>query len=53
MRVCTNNFITGFRGRVLEYQGIVHDDVALTDIEAECNKGDEILSGLGEKRVNT
>uniref|UniRef100_A0A2P2IA81 Vitelline membrane outer layer protein 1 homolog n=1 Tax=Hirondellea gigas TaxID=1518452 RepID=A0A2P2IA81_9CRUS len=46
MRVCSSEFLTGFRGKVLEYQGIFTDDVAVQDFEVECNFGEEIIGGI-------
>ncbi|XP_018020559.1 vitelline membrane outer layer protein 1 homolog [Hyalella azteca] len=46
MKVCHGTFITGFRAKVLEYQGVFTDDVAVQDFQAECNYGEEILSGI-------
>lgn len=46
MRVCNGGFLTGFRGKVLDYQGIFTDDVALQDFEAECDFGSEIIGGI-------
>ncbi|KAF2355061.1 Vitelline membrane outer layer protein I (VOMI) [Trinorchestia longiramus] len=50
MRVCTTPFVTGFRGKVLEYQGLFTDDVAVQDFEAECNFGIEVLPGISNNK---
>ena len=46
MKVCPSGYLNGFRGRVLEYQGIFHDDVAVTDVAATCTGSSDILTGL-------
>jgi hypothetical protein len=46
MRICNTPFVTGFRARVLDYQGAFTDDVAVQDFEAECNFGLETLPGI-------
>ncbi|KAG7166408.1 Vitelline membrane outer layer protein 1-like 8 [Homarus americanus] len=45
MRSCSRGFLTGLRAQVLGYQGVVFDDVAVQDIQMECNYGDEIIDG--------
>ncbi|XP_042867909.1 vitelline membrane outer layer protein 1-like [Penaeus japonicus] len=46
MRICTNGYVTGMRGNVLEPQGIVHDDVAVANMEMECDYGKEVITGV-------
>ncbi|XP_069958952.1 vitelline membrane outer layer protein 1 [Cherax quadricarinatus] len=46
MRVCHEGFLTGMRAEVLEPQGILHDDVAVENIEVQCNYDGEILTGV-------
>lgn len=46
MKICSEGFLTGFRGNVLENQGVFIDDVAVEDFEAECEYGSEILGGI-------
>ncbi|XP_076044998.1 vitelline membrane outer layer protein 1-like [Oratosquilla oratoria] len=48
MRICSSGFLTGMRGQVLGYQGIFHDDVAVENVELECNHGSEILPGVAK-----
>ncbi|XP_063589396.1 vitelline membrane outer layer protein 1-like [Penaeus indicus] len=46
MRICTTGYVTGMRGNVLEPQGIVHDDVAVANMEMECDNGKEVITGV-------
>jgi len=46
MKVCYEGFITGFRGKVLEYQGVFTDDVGVQDMQVECRYGLEIVDGI-------
>ncbi|XP_045625243.2 vitelline membrane outer layer protein 1 [Procambarus clarkii] len=46
MRVCHEGFMTGFRAEVLEPQGVVHDDVAVENVEMQCGYNGEIFAGV-------
>ncbi|XP_071537829.1 vitelline membrane outer layer protein 1-like [Panulirus ornatus] len=46
MRICSNGFITGMRGNVLEPQGLFGDDVAVENLEMRCNHSPEIHTGF-------
>ncbi|KAG7166407.1 Vitelline membrane outer layer protein 1-like 4 [Homarus americanus] len=47
MRVCSDGFLTGMRAEVLEPQGLLHDDVAVENVQVQCDYDDnEILEGV-------
>ncbi|KAB7501846.1 Vitelline membrane outer layer protein 1 [Armadillidium nasatum] len=44
MKICPEDYVTGFRANVLENQGLIGEDVAVEDIEMDCSYGKYILS---------
>ncbi|KAK8385983.1 hypothetical protein O3P69_010615 [Scylla paramamosain] len=44
MRSCHDSFLTSMRARVLPPQGALADDVAVQNMQLECNYGQEILT---------
>ncbi|XP_068215260.1 vitelline membrane outer layer protein 1-like [Palaemon carinicauda] len=43
IRACPHGLMTGMRAQVLPYQGSVFDDVAVQNIEMECNYGESVI----------
>ncbi|XP_076044852.1 uncharacterized protein LOC143027451 [Oratosquilla oratoria] len=52
MKICDKGYLTGMRARVLPYQGLLHDDVAVHDVDMECNYGTQIMNGLIDTKYN-
>ncbi|KAK7063229.1 hypothetical protein SK128_005238 [Halocaridina rubra] len=48
MKTCPNGFMTGFRARILQPQGMIGDDVAIQNAEMECNYGESTVIGIDE-----
>ncbi|XP_068215261.1 vitelline membrane outer layer protein 1-like [Palaemon carinicauda] len=48
VRMCPNGRMTGVRARVLPYQGSSGDDVAVQNIEIQCNYGESTVLALDE-----
>lgn len=48
MRGCENGLMTGFRAKVLPAQGVLGDDVAVQNIEMECNYGESTVLAMDE-----
>ncbi|XP_071537831.1 vitelline membrane outer layer protein 1-like [Panulirus ornatus] len=46
MRVCDKGFLTGMRANVLESQGLLHDDVAVENVEMRCAASNETIIGV-------
>ncbi|XP_066957316.1 vitelline membrane outer layer protein 1-like isoform X2 [Macrobrachium rosenbergii] len=47
-RECPNGLMTGVRAKVLPYQGSSADDVAVQNIEIECNYGESTVLAMDE-----
>ncbi|XP_047481274.1 vitelline membrane outer layer protein 1-like isoform X2 [Penaeus chinensis] len=50
MRICETGHLTAMRANVLQSQGVLNDDVAVENVEMECNFGDEILAGVEDAK---
>ncbi|XP_068214710.1 vitelline membrane outer layer protein 1-like [Palaemon carinicauda] len=48
MKSCKNGLMTGFRARVLPAQGTIGDDVAVQNVEMECNYGESTVLAMDE-----
>ncbi|XP_071537828.1 vitelline membrane outer layer protein 1-like [Panulirus ornatus] len=48
MRVCSSGFLTGMRAKVLTPQGIFRDDVAVQNLQVECDYSPEVLTGVDD-----
>ncbi|XP_042867907.1 vitelline membrane outer layer protein 1-like [Penaeus japonicus] len=46
MRVCEEGFVTGMRGQVVPEQGVFTDDLAVVNLELDCNYGNGTLVGV-------
>ncbi|KAK7063230.1 hypothetical protein SK128_005239 [Halocaridina rubra] len=46
MRPCPNGLMTGTRGQVLDEQGLLGDDVAVQNVEMQCNYGESKVTGV-------
>jgi len=51
LNVCQGGWLTGFRAKVLEYQGLFTDDVAVQDVMGACEGGDTIGGYTDTTRV--
>nr|XP_045625254.1 vitelline membrane outer layer protein 1-like [Procambarus clarkii] len=43
MRVCHEGFLTGLRADVMEPQGVLHDDVAVYNVDMMCEDGEYLI----------
>ncbi|XP_064107408.1 vitelline membrane outer layer protein 1-like [Macrobrachium nipponense] len=48
LRSCQKGLMTGMRARVLEYQGTLGDDVAVQNVEMECNYNESSVLAVDE-----
>ncbi|XP_071537826.1 vitelline membrane outer layer protein 1-like [Panulirus ornatus] len=46
MRFCEDGYLTGMRAQVLKSQGVIGDDVAVQNLEMECNYGPSTVVGV-------
>ncbi|XP_064105698.1 vitelline membrane outer layer protein 1-like [Macrobrachium nipponense] len=53
MKSCPNGLMTGMRAQVLPYQGSLWDDVAVQNVETDCNYGESTIlahDGTGQSK---